>query len=356
MKYAALCCLLSSSLAVAGGGVNCGFIDVEGTGDSFSIYSTFAAEQPADAGYKIPVAVWVYEKETTGRLRQATMSALRSAAGLEKGSAEAAIFEKRVAPFLYDNERNEKVVMSLEGKTLNVGTTGKDGYVAATLQLPAAEAGPALKDGRLHVWFEAGKTGGAAAIPVIGAEGVSVISDIDDTVKITEVLNREAMVRNTFAREFVAVPGMADLYARWAKAGHAFHYVSAGPLHLAEHLEVFLRTAGFPEGILHLRPLRLKSGTSLHEFVTEGAASKTQRIEALLTLFPKRRFILVGDSGERDPEVYGDLARRFPARIDGLYLRKVPGAANDSARFARAFADVPPERIHLFETPGELGR
>jgi phosphatidate phosphatase APP1 len=80
--------------------------------------------------------------------------------------------------------------------------------------------------------------------------GIIVISDIDDTIKITQVHDRKATLRNTFLEPFRPVPGMADLYNSWAqKTGAQFCYVSASPWQLYSPLADFIRSNGFPAGV-----------------------------------------------------------------------------------------------------------
>ena len=148
----------------------------------------------------------------------------------------------------------------------------------------------------------------AGAVQLIGPRGFSVISDIDDTIKITEVGDRRALLANTFLREFREVPGMAALYRRWAKEGVFFHYVSASPWQLYAPLAAFLEAACYPSGSVHLKGFRW-ADTSLLDLFSSAEKTKRQAIEPILALFPHRRFILVGDSGERDPEIYAALAR-----------------------------------------------
>jgi len=77
-------------------------------------------------------------------------------------------------------------------------------------------------------------------------------------------------------------------------------------------------------------------------------------IEPLMKQFPKRQFILIGDSGERDPEIYGELARKFPAQVSHIYIRDVTGESADSARYAEAFHDVSRVKWQIFREPGEI--
>ena len=84
--------------------------------------------------------------------------------------------------------------------------------------------------------------------------------------------------------------------------------------------------------------------------------SQKQAIEivALLNSFPHRRFLLVGDSGEQDPEVYGSIHRQFPDRIEHILIRNVTASNADDLRFRTAFAGIAPSRWTLFTDPNEV--
>jgi phosphatidate phosphatase APP1 len=92
---------------------------------------------------------------------------------------------------------------------------------------------------------------------------ISIISDIDDTIKMTNVTNAMAMIRNTFS-PFSAIPKMAKLYQKWHDA--KFHYVSSSPFQLYSQLEIFLRKEGFPLGSIHLRRVSYTSSTFFNIF------------------------------------------------------------------------------------------
>ncbi len=63
---------------------------------------------------------------------------------------------------------------------------------------------------------------------------------------------------------------------------------------------------------------------------------------------------MVGDSGEADPEVYGDIARRHPGRIKAVLIRNVTGESAEDARYQDgAFKGLPPDLWHLFQNAGE---
>jgi len=162
-----------------------------------------------------------------------------------------------------------------------------------------------------------GQEVGVGAVYFIPPYGWSVISDIDDTVKITGVVGvpRAEMVRNTFMREFVAANGMPRLFQDWASQGAAFHYVSSSPWQLQPELSSFFVKAGLPGGSFHLKDFDVRGRGFFNYFLTPSAKSKPLAIETLLAAFPSRRFVLVGDSGEKDPEIYAGIARAHPEQV-----------------------------------------
>ena len=109
---------------------------------------------------------------------------------------------------------------------------------------------------------------------------LSVISDIDDTIEITEVpAGHRVLYLNTIIREFHSAPGMAERYKQWGPA--AFHYVSGGPWQLYEPLFEFLPKEGFPDGSVHMRNLPLQvadtaNARELIDFLFDKQATKRQ--------------------------------------------------------------------------------
>jgi len=174
--------------------------------------------------------------------------------------------------------------------------------------------------------------------------GLSCISDVDDTIKITEVFRgKDQIVKNTFFEEFRAVSGMATLFQAWARQvpGMSFHFVSNSPPELLEPLRDFLRDEGFPRAPLYLRPLVGK----------ERSNFKVKTIETILCEFPSRQFILIGDSGERDAAIYADLMRRYPQQVIKVLIREVhPSRLVDE----QVFVGLDPSRWQAFRKPSEL--
>jgi len=81
---------------------------------------------------------------------------------------------------------------------------------------------------------------------------------------------------------------------------------------------------------------------------------KTPVIEELLAALPGRRFVLIGDSGEQDPELYGAIARKHPGQVAAIFIRNVTGEKPGAERFRKAFEGIAAQGWKLFNQPAEL--
>jgi hypothetical protein len=277
-----------------------------------------------------------------------------------------AFFQERASAFLADNERWHRIQISLGSTTFKLKRSSASGHFKGLLDLPAsqipvllnASSAPTLSSTGQWLTFRAltraaDKRNFAGTILLLPPEGLSVISDIDDTIKITQVAHRRTMLANTFLKEFASVPEMAALYRRWANAGASFHYISASPWHLYPFLAEFLQAHNFPPGTFHLRDLRLMP-SDFHRTLRRGRSVKLRHARTLLKRFPHRRFILIGDSGESDPAIYAALYRQFPRQIQKIFIRNITTDPATSPRFQKAFRPIPPTHWQIFTNPAEL--
>ena len=166
------------------------------------------------------------------------------------------------------------------------------------------------------------KLSAAKEVEIIEPTGVSVISDIDDTVKHSAIASgAKEIFRNTFVRalEELTVDGVAEWYSKLLNMGVEFHYVSNAPWQLYPLLERYFKFVGLPPGSFHLKQY---SGM-LQGIFEPTAERKKSSLEQILQDFPDRRFILVGDSGEADLEVYTDIVLTHPGRILGIFIRDI---------------------------------
>ena len=161
-----------------------------------------------------------------------------------------------------------------------------------------------------------------------------VISDVDDTIIHTGLTSRFKwrVVKNTvFKRADKRIPleGAADFYSKLQKGKtgqdcNPIFYVSHGPWNLYRYLELFLETNDFPKGSILLRDF-VNPLTKRFQRVSEQAEKpqKQKEIINLLKTYPKLPFILIGDSGEHDPDIYIEIAEDHPERILAIYMRGV---------------------------------
>ncbi|HEY2840448.1 MAG TPA: App1 family protein, partial [Pirellulales bacterium] len=314
----------------------------------------------------LPIHGWVFRPEEDSRRRQAALAILHRLLRLRAHDPGTEMLDRRARAFLVDNLGDKRVTVRVGGVDYSLPPSGANGHFYEVLRLPteivAATGEPGVMDDPEHSgdrWIpfaavlpatDSRQAGGAVHLLPDG--GLSVISDIDDTIKVTHVGRRRKLLRQTFTREFEAVEGMAELYARWQAAGAAFHYVSRSPWQLYEPLAEFTATAGFPRGAFHLRHFRWREGHTLRADADRDL--KQRIIHEMITNFPRRRFVLVGDSGERDPEVYADLARAFPEQIQAVLIRNSSGESARSERFSLAFDGVPRAKWQDFDDPREL--
>lgn len=298
----------------------------------------------------LPIRGWIYEPETNSWKRRMLLRALAKILGLPNGSDIDEQFQARARWFLVDSERGKAIPIQVGDKTFRLPPSGKDGIFQT--EVPGLRG---LRDGNEVIRYAAITREGDARrfegqVILSDPEGLAVITDIDDTVKVTHVTNRKEMLRNTFLRPYAEVEGMASAYQAWASQGAVFHYVSNSPLQLYPALSQFLDENDFPLGGIHLRSLWKKGEEVAGE---EGSSDdhKPRTIEKLLHLYPQRDFVLVGDSGEHDPEFYGAIARKFPERIRRILIRRAPGADESPERYQAAFEGLPEDLWQVFSEP-----
>jgi phosphatidate phosphatase APP1 len=166
---------------------------------------------------------------------------------------------------------------------------------------------------------------GDVHIPAIGAR-FGVISDIDDTVLWSNAMSRRRMLlllirNNSHTRQ--PFHGVAPFYRALVEGdgddGNPLFFVSSSPWNLYTPLVEFMERQGIPRG-----PLLLKDygDHTLFEHRDHGS-HKLASIEKIIATYPQLPFVLIGDSGEQDPEIYAQVVRDFPDRVRVIYIRCV---------------------------------
>ena len=211
-------------------------------------------------------------------------------------------------------------------------TSDRQGYFRIEL---AARARPGWNDVSLGLVRQPEiRALGRVLVPPRSA-AFAVVSDIDDTIVETNVLSKWRMVVGlalSNARTRKPFAGVGAFYRALHRGVNPVFYVSKSPWNLYVPLVEYLELQGLPLGPLMLRDFGLRMNRE----------HKTGAIEALLRTYPALPFILIGDSGERDPEIYAGLVRRHPRRIRAIYIRSI---------------DPRPERVRAIEgLIGEVAR
>jgi phosphatidate phosphatase APP1 len=183
-------------------------------------------------------------------------------------------------------------------------------------------------------------------------DGFGVISDIDDTIKVSHVLDKLALAKATLFEEPAAVAGMPEVYSALQTSLNdpSFFYVSGSPYQLYPFLREFVGN-NYPSGPIFLKNLTI---LDLPSFITgdedDTINYKVNQIDKIHGMFPGKKFLLVGDSTEQDPEVYGEVFRKYgPDFVACAWIRQVDGAANSEERFSAAFEGVPTEKVRVFK-------
>jgi phosphatidate phosphatase APP1 len=164
----------------------------------------------------------------------------------------------------------------------------------------------------------------AAVFVVDPAVRAGLLSDIDDTVMVTALPRPLLAAWNTFVLDEHArrpVPGMAVLYERFVRdnPGAPVVYLSTGSWNVAPTLTRFLERHLYPAGTLLLTDW----GPTVDRWFRSGREHKRSSLERLSQEFPDLHWLLVGDDGQHDEEIYGAFATTHPANVSAVAIRQL---------------------------------
>ncbi len=246
----------------------------------------------------------------------------------------------RTLRFLHvDEEKGTPLLLTLASRTWEL-RSDDEGYFALRGETPP-QARPGWNPLRVQVAGDAARAE-AGLLLVPDEATLGVISDFDDTLVVSEVTDRSRLLSHTLLEnplQRTAVPGMAAFFrsivARSPLPEAApVVYLTASPRQLLPGVRLFLEHNGFPPGPVIAKKV---SDGAERDPLLDQERYKLERIERILADFPATRFVLVGDDGERDPEIYRTVRERHPERVEAVYIRRV---SPDPAR--PVYADQPP--------------
>ncbi len=212
----------------------------------------------------------------------------------------------------------------------------EEGFFDVTLELAsppdAADSWHAVELELLHPdSLGAGAVRSTGHVFVPGRARYAVISDLDDTVVhsgATNVMKMAWIVVRNNAYTRLPFPGVSAFYEALrlgTEEGqeNPIFYVSSSPWNIYDLLEDFLDVHGLPAGPLFLKDWSPTTLGKHHDH-------KLGIIRTLLTTYPELPFVLIGDSGEKDPEIYHQAVVEHPGRIEAIYIRDVTSDRRDA--------------------------
>jgi len=175
---------------------------------------------------------------------------------------------------------------------------------------------------------------------------LGIISDIDDTILISHAtqigkkfwlsISKNAYTRRPF-------PGVSELYKILSNSGtNPVFYVSSSDWSLSDLIRDFLKYRKIPNGPLLLKDLHV----NLKNIWRSGGGShnhKEDKIGLVFKLYPGMKFILIGDSGQHDPEIYASIIKRNPGRVLIVYIRQIKD--NDADRRSAMVRSILPGEL-----------
>lgn len=216
------------------------------------------------------------------------------------------------------------------------GTSDDEGYFHLRIEVPEG-AHRALWE---EVEVQADGFSGTACARVLTPPEEArfgIVSDIDDTVIRTDATSLYRMLRTVLLENaHVRLPfeGVAAFYRELHADRNPLFYVSSGPWNLYDVIEQIFELRAIPPGPLFLQDWGIDEGKLI---VAPHDEHKREYIDTIVGSYPALPFILIGDSGQRDPEIYDAVARHYPGRILAIYIRDV-GAARRSEAVAELAA------------------
>lgn len=242
---------------------------------------------------------------------------------------------RRMLRRFFSRELPDAFVHAALGSTVADGATDDEGYFDLALASPDLGGASDWKTAEVEVVGAAMRgfhpARAIAEVLIPGRVEFGIISDIDDTVLQTHVTQKLKMIWVTLSGSaFTRMPfeGTSELYHALAagasgRANNPVFYVSKSPWNLYDFLIDFMDYHQLPRGPLLLRDIGLREAPPLDH--------KSAAVRQLLDTYLELRFVLLGDSGERDPEIYLETAARYPGRIAAIYIRDLGGKNRQDA-------------------------
>ena len=200
---------------------------------------------------------------------------------------------------------------------------------------------------RLNVYAQGVEIGNATSF-LVPNKGFTIISDIDDILRITKIYQPKEGLLNSFARPFTPWMNMPEIYANWSKSipDFHFHYLTTTPEQVTRNYMDFIYKT-YPGGSFDTRPLNFSD-------ISATLAIRKFLLEKIFQTFPERKFILVADTSNSDVmRDYPAMVTEFPNQVQCIFLRNT-SSTDSGDKFpydTKGFKDLNQKSYMFFNVP-----
>lgn len=247
-------------------------------------------------------------------------------------------------------------------------TTDEVGEIDQFVEVPGLGSGDITKTQIVQTGILNVTGPGNGTSILVPTSGISVVSDIDDVLRITKVYVPNQGLFNSFVQPYVNVPGVPELFAKWASSlpGVAFHYDTTTPVELTRTYVEYL-FQNFPLGSLEMRPINISDPSAILE-------ARQDSLTRLYQTFPQRKFgkrdsnlssmahlltsispsVLVGDTSSSTLlSAYPQITMQFPNQTACIFIRNTSATDSDDKipYSTKEFQNLSSSQYFFYRTP-----
>jgi phosphatidate phosphatase APP1 len=213
--------------------------------------------------------------------------------------------------FLSRSTKTTEVTLSINGKK-HVLKTSRRGFIEKTIKVK-------LNDKNLSIFLKGNDSPFKLDVDFINPSSKIIVSDLDDTILKSQATNLFKLILKTLIRPLNkrhSFEGASEYYNLKANEGYKIIYVSSSTWDLYPFIKDFIYEFGFPEGPILLQNTRDKKISNIPHH------QKFDYLMEITNLVGQGEMILIGDEGQRDPEIYLEISKRFPSLVKRILIRK----------------------------------
>jgi hypothetical protein len=199
--------------------------------------------------------------------------------------------------------------------------------------------------------YATGTNSGNASAYLVPTAGLTIISDIDDILRVTKIWSPSEGVLNSFARPFTPWMNMPDIYTNWSRSipDFHFHYLTTTPEQVtANYMDFIYKT--YPLGSFDTRPLNFSD-------VSATLSIRKFLLQKIFETYPKRKFVLIADTSNSDVmKDYPEMATDFPGQVQCIFLRNTSSTdpTDEFPYDTSGFKNLSQNSYMFFNVPDDL--